>query len=144
MYATHRHDLFYLTVKYNKNVLNCFQVIERTRNGRTDARLIAISPEPFGRGIKAHAYLQTIVKAPVKFQTDRPKTVGGVPPCFFEMAGDKKDSFNNLFFSNSLRQALQAHNVESVRVLNQRLKTLIQRCVRYDVASGYFLVAGLN
>ena len=25
-----------------------------------------------------HAYLQTILKAPVKFQNDRPKTVGGV------------------------------------------------------------------
>ena len=27
---------------------------------------------------KTHAYLQTILKAPVKFQKDRPKTVGGV------------------------------------------------------------------
>ena len=27
---------------------------------------------------KPHAYLQTILKAPVKFQKDRPKTVGGV------------------------------------------------------------------
>ena len=27
---------------------------------------------------KTHAYLQTILKAPVKFQTDRTKTVGGV------------------------------------------------------------------
>ena len=25
-----------------------------------------------------HAYLQAILKAPVKFQKDRPKTVGGV------------------------------------------------------------------
>ena len=27
---------------------------------------------------KTHAYLQTILKTPVKFQKDRPKTVGGV------------------------------------------------------------------
>ena len=27
---------------------------------------------------KTHAYLQTILKAPVKFQKDWPKTVGGV------------------------------------------------------------------
>ena len=27
---------------------------------------------------KPHAYLQAILKAPVKFQKDRPKTVGGV------------------------------------------------------------------
>ena len=58
-----------------------------------------------------HAYLQAILKAHVKFQKDRPKTVGGVkgtryllkiwnhapqkaensiPPPFFEKAGDKK------------------------------------------------------
>ena len=66
---------------------------------------------------KPHAYLQTILKAPVKFQKDRTKTVGGVkgtryllkiwnqapcathhaprkaknsvPPLFFQKAGDK-------------------------------------------------------
>ena len=27
---------------------------------------------------KAHAYLQTIIKAPVNLQQDQPKTVGGV------------------------------------------------------------------
>ena len=58
---------------------------------------------------KPHAYLQTILKAPVKFQKDRTKTVEGVkgtryllkswyhapqkaknsvPPLFFEKAGD--------------------------------------------------------
>ena len=53
LYATHGHDLFYITVKYHQNIPNSFQVIERTRKClRTDARLIAISPEPFGRGIK--------------------------------------------------------------------------------------------
>ena len=66
---------------------------------------------------KTHAYFQTIIKAPVKFQKDQTKTVGGVketryllkirnhaprttrhaprkaknsvPPLFFEKAGDK-------------------------------------------------------
>ena len=62
LYATHCQDLFYITVKYHQNITTGFQVIERTRNAygrtdvrtdrRTDARLIAISPEPFGRGIK--------------------------------------------------------------------------------------------
>ena len=69
---------------------------------------------------KPHAYLQTILKTPVKFQKDRTETVGGVkgtkyllktrnhapramrhaprktknsvPPLFFEKAGDKKKS----------------------------------------------------
>ena len=66
---TNRHDLFYITVKYHENIPKGIQDIERTRkclrtdgrtqesvygrtDGRTDARLIAISPEPFGRGIK--------------------------------------------------------------------------------------------
>ena len=67
---------------------------------------------------KPHAYLQTILKTPVKFQKDRTETVGGVkgtkyplktrnhapratrhaprktknsvPPLFFEKAGDNK------------------------------------------------------
>ena len=34
-YATHRHDLFYITMKYHQNIPNGFQVIERTRDGRT-------------------------------------------------------------------------------------------------------------
>ena len=66
LYATHRHDLFYITVKYHENIPKGIQDIERTRkclrtdgrtadgrtDGRMDARLIAISPEPFGRGKK--------------------------------------------------------------------------------------------
>ena len=40
-------------LKYHQNIPNAFQVIERTRNGRTDARFIALSPKPFGRGIKS-------------------------------------------------------------------------------------------
>ena len=35
LYATYRHDLFYITVKYHQIIPNGFQVIERTRNGRT-------------------------------------------------------------------------------------------------------------
>ena len=46
--ATHRHNLFYKTVKYHQNIPNGFLVTERTRkclrtDVRTDARLIAIS-----------------------------------------------------------------------------------------------------
>ena len=45
MYATHRHDLFYITVKYHQNIPNGIPVIERTEkclrmdvgmDGRTD------------------------------------------------------------------------------------------------------------
>ena len=37
LYATHRHDLFYIIVKYHQNIPNSFQVIERTRKClRTD------------------------------------------------------------------------------------------------------------
>ena len=52
LYATHCHDLLYIIVKYHQNIPNGFQVIERKRNGRTDARLIAIPLEPFDLGIK--------------------------------------------------------------------------------------------
>ena len=57
LHGTHHHDLFYITVKYHQNIPNGFQVIKWTRkclrmDVRTDARLIAISPEPFSRGIK--------------------------------------------------------------------------------------------
>ena len=66
---------------------------------------------------KPHAYLQTILKTPVKFQKDRTETVGGVkgtkyplktrnhaprktknsvPPLFFEKAGDKKKNIHLL------------------------------------------------
>ena len=57
LYATYRHDLFYITVKYHQNILNGIQVIEWTRkclrrngqrmDGQTtdDARLSAISIE---------------------------------------------------------------------------------------------------
>ena len=32
LYATHRQDLFYITVKYHDNIPKGFQVKERTRN----------------------------------------------------------------------------------------------------------------
>ena len=39
LYATHRQDVFYITVKYHHNIPNDFQVIERTRKClRTDVR----------------------------------------------------------------------------------------------------------
>ena len=66
---------------------------------------------------KTHAYLQTILKALVKFQKDRTKTLGGVngtmyllkirnhapqkaensvPPLFFEKTGDKTQNRHDL------------------------------------------------
>ena len=45
MYATHHHDLFYITMKYHQNIPNVFPGIEQTRNGWMDARLIATTPE---------------------------------------------------------------------------------------------------
>ena len=45
LYATRRHDLFYVTVKYHQNIPNGIQLIERTRkclridmDGLTDRR----------------------------------------------------------------------------------------------------------
>ena len=39
LYATHLHDLFYITVGYHQNIPNGFQAIERTRKClRTDGR----------------------------------------------------------------------------------------------------------
>ena len=37
---------------------------------------------------KAHAYLQTIIKAPVKFQKDQPKTVGVARTRYLVPIGD--------------------------------------------------------
>ena len=40
MYATHRHDLFYITVKYHQSIPNGIQVIERTQKClRMDVRM---------------------------------------------------------------------------------------------------------
>ena len=48
LYATHRHDLFYIIVKYHQNFPNGFQVIERTQKCLwTDGR-------------KAHCYIPLI------------------------------------------------------------------------------------
>ena len=32
LYATHHHDLFYITMKYHEYILKCIQATERTRN----------------------------------------------------------------------------------------------------------------
>ena len=59
--ARHLHDLFLISVKYHQKIPNRFQDIERTRkclrtdeqmDRLTDATLITIFSEPFGRGIK--------------------------------------------------------------------------------------------
>ena len=71
MYATHRHNLFYINMKYHQNIPNGIQVIERTRKclwtdvrtdgRRTDARLIAISPEPLRSGDKKETHERPIL-----------------------------------------------------------------------------------
>ena len=60
----------------------------RTQKGSTEVyaqththadRVNSICPSTIlWRGHKKHAYLQTILKAPVKFQKDLPKTVQGI------------------------------------------------------------------
>ena len=66
-YATHRHDLFYVTVKYYQNIPNGIKVVERTQTflwtdrQRTDARLIAISPDRKIRVIKRGSLQEVII-----------------------------------------------------------------------------------
>ena len=53
LYETHRHDLFYITVKYHQNISKGFQVIERTRKClRTDVRTDGQTD-----GRQAHRYI---------------------------------------------------------------------------------------
>ena len=54
LYTPHCHDLFYITVKYHQNIRTVFMLQSGHENvyGKTDARLVAISPKPFGRGDK--------------------------------------------------------------------------------------------
>ena len=54
-----RHDLFYITVKYHKNITNGFQVIERTQNvyGRTGVRT---------DGRQAHHYIPRTFRSGIK------------------------------------------------------------------------------
>ena len=55
LYATHRHDLFYITVKYHQNIPNGIQVIERTRKClRTDVWTDGQTTE----GRQAHRYIR--------------------------------------------------------------------------------------
>ena len=49
LYATHRHDLFYITMKYRQNIPDGFHVIEPTQkclwtDRRMDARLLLYPP----------------------------------------------------------------------------------------------------
>ena len=54
--GTYRHGLFYITVKYSNQYSNYRADTKMFTDGwnsrRTDARLIAIFPEPLGRGTK--------------------------------------------------------------------------------------------
>ena len=49
LYATHRHDLFYITVEDHQN---SFQVIERTRNGRTPGSSLNLPNLSVGDNLK--------------------------------------------------------------------------------------------
>ena len=54
MCATHRHDLFYITVKYHQNIPNGIQFIERTQTClRTDRRMDGQTTD----GRQAHRYI---------------------------------------------------------------------------------------
>ena len=59
LHATHRHNLFYILVKYHQNIPNGIQVIERTRKClRTDGRRAhRYIPRTFrsGRGYKRNS-----------------------------------------------------------------------------------------
>ena len=60
LYATHRHDLFYITVKYHQNISNGIQVIELTRNClRADGRTNGKTPD----GRQAHRYMPRIFRS---------------------------------------------------------------------------------
>ena len=50
LYVTYRHDLIYLTVKCHQIFQTVFKSLRMDRR-RTDAKPIASSPTPFGRGI---------------------------------------------------------------------------------------------
>ena len=67
LYATHRHDPFYITVKYNQNIPNGLEVIEQTRKClwmdlRTDGR-------------QAHRYI------PRTFRSGDKNIYHGFPAC---------------------------------------------------------------
>ena len=60
LYATHCHDLFYITVKYHQNIPNIFKLLCGHENvyGGTDRRQAhCYIPQPFGRGIKSLPYM---------------------------------------------------------------------------------------
>ena len=60
LYATQRHDLFYITVKYHQNILNGIRVIEWTRkclrmDVRTEEHQVHhYIPPTFLSGVKKH------------------------------------------------------------------------------------------
>ena len=62
LYATHRYDLFYMTVKYHQNIPNSIQVIERKRKClRTDGR-------------QAHRYIPRTFRSGDKKDPEKVKT----------------------------------------------------------------------
>ena len=72
--ATHRHALFYITVKYHQNIPNGILVIERTRkclwtDGRSEGHRYI--PGTFRSGNKK--ILTGILNSPVKWRDNRVK-----------------------------------------------------------------------
>ena len=66
LHATLLPNALYNLTKFHENSSKSIGVMGRTRfplqtDGQTDARAIAISPEPFGRGIKMISFCKEIV-----------------------------------------------------------------------------------
>ena len=64
LYTTHRHDLFYITVKYHQSIPNSIQGIERTRKYLRTGWMPGSSLYPsnlFLGGIKIHSFLSSTV-----------------------------------------------------------------------------------
>ena len=92
LYATHRHDLFYITVNYHQNISNSFQVTERTQKClRTDGRTQGSSLYPLNLSvggyklIESKTQIRTITRKPRKMQGNRMWLLGEVEatPLFF-------------------------------------------------------------
>ena len=66
LFATHYHYLLYCEAsskyskRYSSYLADTKMLTEGRTYGRTDARLIAISPEPFGRGLKTDYYSSSL------------------------------------------------------------------------------------
>ena len=88
LYATHRHDLFYITVKYHQNIPNGFQVIERTRKClRMDIRTDGWTDRQTD-GRQAHRYIPRTFRPRDKKEWDAQSTRCLLP--FFQSIRSQK------------------------------------------------------